>query len=110
MKYTPEGGSITLRLVEDEAAVTIAVADTGTGIPPEQLPFIFGRFWRADKVRSREGGGTGLGLAIARELAQSHGAELTAESSMGHGSTFTLRFRRSSSQASVLHASSEQSV
>ncbi|HZS53076.1 MAG TPA: ATP-binding protein [Bryobacteraceae bacterium] len=110
IKYTPEGGAITISLIEEPTNVAIAVADTGVGIPTDQLPFIFDRFWRADKVRSRDAGGTGLGLAIAREIAQSHGAELTAESSIGIGSTFTVRLRRSTTELSPVHISNEQTV
>ena len=110
IKYTPTGGSITISVTEDQSGVAIAVADTGAGIPAEQLPFIFDRFWRADQVRSREAGGTGLGLAIAREIAGSHGAELSVESSPGHGSTFTVRLRRFAGQPAILRASREQSV
>src|SRR5947209_747422 len=91
IKYTPEGGAIAISLIEEASKVTIAVTDSGPGIPNEQLPFIYDRFWRADTVRSREIGGTGLGLAIAREIAQSHGAEISVESSVGHGSTFKIQ-------------------
>lgn len=94
IKYTPAGGSIKVSLIEEVTSVAIAVADTGAGIPGDQLPFIFDRFWRADQVRSRDAGGTGLGLAIARQIAQSQGAELTVESSVGVGSTFTVRLPR----------------
>ncbi len=80
IKYTPTGGSIVVRVMEDASEVAIAVADTGTGIPADNLPLIFDRFWRADKVRSRDAGGTGLGLAIAREIAEQHDAKLTVES------------------------------
>jgi heavy metal sensor kinase len=110
IKYTPEGGAIAVNLVEEANTARIAVADTGTGIPAEQLPFIFDRFWRADKVRSRDAGGTGLGLAIAREIAQSHGAELTVESSVGHGSTFTVWFPRTLGERPPVHTSNEQTV
>ena len=91
IKYTSPGGRIDVRVMEEANQVTIAVADTGAGIPANDLPFIFDRFWRADRVRGRDAGGTGLGLAIAREIAQHHQAELTVESSIGQGSTFTVR-------------------
>jgi two-component system phosphate regulon sensor histidine kinase PhoR len=64
VKYTSMGGSIAVRVVESANHLEIAVADSGIGIPAEQLPFIFDRFWHVDQVRSRESGGTGLGLAI----------------------------------------------
>src|SRR4051794_36374695 len=99
IKYTQSGGHVTIRLIKEESQVAIAVADTGPGIPAADLPFIFDRFWRADKVRSRDAGGTGLGLAIAHEIAQSHGAELEVESSVGHGSTFTVRLRAFAGQS-----------
>jgi heavy metal sensor kinase len=100
IKYTPNGGSITVNVTEAANSISIAVADTGIGIPTEQVPFIFDRFWRADQVRSRESGGTGLGLAIAREIAGSHGAEFTVQSSLGHGSTFTVRLPRTAGKLS----------
>ncbi len=109
VKYTSPGGSIAVRMTERENHIEIAVADSGIGIPTEQLPFIFDRFWRADQVRSRESGGTGLGLAIASEIAQSHGAELKVESAVGHGSTFTVRLPYPFGQPSSLHISIEQS-
>ncbi len=102
IKYTPARGAIAIALLENVSELSITVTDTGAGIPAEQLPFIFDRFWRADKVRSRDAGGTGLGLAIAREIAQSHGAELTVESSVGKGSTFTVRLPREAGQVSPL--------
>lgn len=98
IKYTPAGGSATIDLIDNASGPAISVADTGAGISPAELPFIFDRFWRADKVRSREAGGIGLGLAIAREIAQVHGAELTVESSVGHGSTFTVRLPQTEEQ------------
>jgi two-component system sensor histidine kinase BaeS len=97
-----------ISLMEDASGVAIAVADTGAGIPADQLPFIFDRFWRADKARSRDAGGSGLGLAIARDIAQSHGAQLTVESSVGRGSTFTVWLTRSAGDLSTLRTSSEQ--
>ncbi len=99
IKYTSGGGQITVRLGRSDAGqILITVYDTGPGIAADQLPFVFDRFWRADKVRSREGGGTGLGLAIAREIAQSHGAELSVRSSVDQGSTFSIHLRPSAAQ------------
>jgi heavy metal sensor kinase len=90
LKYTPEGGSVTLSLRRDTEWVRIAVSDTGIGIPAEDLPHIFDRFYRVDKARSRAQGGTGLGLSIARWIAEAHGGELAVESAVGVGSTFTI--------------------
>ncbi|MCU0625499.1 MAG: HAMP domain-containing histidine kinase [Gemmatimonadaceae bacterium] len=92
IKYTPAGGRVTLSLVEEEGSAVITVRDTGIGIAAADLPFIFDRFWRADRSRSRASGrsGTGLGLAISQYIAQAHGGSLTARSRLSRGSTFTL--------------------
>ena len=71
--------------------MVLSVADTGVGIAADDVLHIFERFWRADKVRSREVGGTGLGLPIARQIAEQHGATLDVHSEPGRGSVFTLR-------------------
>jgi two-component system OmpR family sensor kinase/two-component system sensor histidine kinase BaeS len=91
LRHTPAGGTITLRAeVRDETA-RITVSDTGEGIPAQDLPFIFDRFWRGDRSRSRLGGaGSGLGLAIARQLVQAHGGRIRAESELGQGTTITI--------------------
>jgi heavy metal sensor kinase len=91
LKYTPAGGRVTLAARRDAQEVSISVADTGAGIAPEDLPHVFERFWRADKVRSREAGGAGLGLAIARQIAELHGARLDVQSEPGRGSIFSVR-------------------
>ena len=91
LKYTPSGGRVTIQGAAGPADVTISVADTGPGISPDDLPHVFERFWRADKVRSREAGGTGLGLTIAKQIAELHGAHLGVQSGVGRGSTFTIR-------------------
>jgi two-component system, OmpR family, phosphate regulon sensor histidine kinase PhoR len=86
VKFTPPGGSITLRAEPDEAGVRFAVSDTGAGIPAPDLPRIFERFYKVDPSRSESG--TGLGLAIARHLVEAHGGRIWAESALGKGSTF----------------------
>jgi signal transduction histidine kinase len=92
LKYTPGGGRVTIAAGADATGVTIAVADTGAGISPGDLPHVFERFWRADKVRSREAGGAGLGLTIAKQIAQLQGADLSVQSEVDRGSTFQIRF------------------
>jgi two-component system OmpR family sensor kinase len=88
VKYTPEGGSVLVGVEQDQGGATLEVADTGIGIPEDQLPLVFERFHRTD--RSRTDGGVGLGLSIARQIAEAHGGEILARSTPGKGSTFTL--------------------
>ncbi len=108
LRYTPAGGQITIsvepmRPEEQEsggealsprapASLLVSVADTGPGIPAEDLPYVFDRFYRADRSRSRAGGGSGLGLAIARSIVEAHGGRIWAESRPGEGTriAFTL--------------------
>jgi len=91
IRYSPPGGVVKIRLNADGQDLLVQVKDSGSGIPPDALPFIFDRFYRADKSRSRNEGGSGLGLAIARQLAQAHGGNLTAENASDGGAIFTLR-------------------
>jgi heavy metal sensor kinase len=91
IKYTPDDGCVSLALTTDRRDAVVRVTDTGVGIAVDDLPRVFDRFWRADKVRSRALGGTGLGLAIARWLVEQHGGAITVESDLGRGSTFTVR-------------------
>jgi signal transduction histidine kinase len=88
LRHTPEGGCVTLGAAAGDGVVRVTVSDTGPGIAPEDLPYIFERFWRGEKSRSRGGGGTGLGLAIARQLVEMHGGAIGVESTAGSGSTF----------------------
>jgi two-component system OmpR family sensor kinase/two-component system sensor histidine kinase BaeS len=88
LRHTPEGGCVTLSAESGEDVVTVTVADTGAGIPSEYLPYVFERFWRGDKARTRVSGRTGLGLAIAKHLVEAHGGEIGVESTPGKGSKF----------------------
>jgi two-component system sensor histidine kinase BaeS len=94
VRHTPSGGTITLRAYPDGPDGVIEVADTGTGIAPADLPYVFDRFWRAEKSRNRATGGSGLGLAIVRDLAEAHDGTATVESEPGQGATFRLRLPR----------------
>ena len=91
LRHTPSGGTITLRAMPINDGIRIIVRDTGEGIPAEDLPYIFDRFWRGDRLRSHAGGaGSGLGLAIARQLIRIHGGQIGVESEPGRGTTFTI--------------------
>ncbi len=91
IRHAASAVTITVALTDDAPSVLrITVADDGPGIPAEHLGDVFERFWRADSARARSTGGTGLGLAISRELVRAHGGELTAQSTVGHGATFTI--------------------
>ena len=95
LRYTPGGGKITLRTAPTSQGVQLAVQDTGAGIAADDLPFIFDRFWKGDRSRSRQPGtGSGLGLAIARQLIQAHGGEIRVESQPGQGTTFVMDLQR----------------
>jgi two-component system phosphate regulon sensor histidine kinase PhoR len=89
-KYTPSGGQIRISAWAEPGMVKVAVADTGIGIPPEDLDRIFERFYRVDKAHSREVGGTGLGLAIVKHIVESHGGRVEVESSLNRGSVFSF--------------------
>jgi len=91
-QYTPPGGQVSIEAKRQGQEVLVAVHDSGMGIPPEQLPNVFTRFYRVDKSRSRQaGGGSGIGLTIARHLVEAHGGRLRAESQgVGKGSTFSF--------------------
>ncbi len=84
-QYTSKGGKVTLEAREESGQLALVVTDTGCGIPPEDLPRIFERFYRVDKTRSRNHGGTGLGLSIARQIVEAHGGKMSIESKSGEG-------------------------
>lgn len=90
IKYSPDGGVITARLMESQEQVVISISDQGLGIPRQDLTKVFDRFYRVDKARSRKQGGTGLGLAISKEVVEAHGGHIWVDSREGHGSTFFI--------------------
>ena len=90
IKYSPDGGKITVNMKTTDDQMILSISDQGLGIPKEDLPKIFDRFYRVDKARSRAQGGTGLGLAIAKEIVKQHNGFIWAKSEYGKGSTFTI--------------------
>ena len=94
IKYTPEGGTITVRAIAEREAVVVEVIDNGIGIAASELDRVFERFYRVDRSRSREMGGTGLGLSIVKHVAQVHGGSIEVSSIPGKGSTFRLQIPR----------------
>ncbi len=90
IKYTPRGGEVHCSLARAGRKAVIRVSDTGVGIPEEDLPHIFDRFYRVDKARSRETGGTGLGLSIVKQFVLLHGGTIDAKSTFGKGTTFII--------------------
>jgi two-component system, OmpR family, sensor kinase len=93
VKYTPEGGRVTMRIVEEDDSVGVEVTDNGIGISEDQIPHVFERFYRAEGARSPEG--LGLGLSIARQIAEDHRGSIEVRSKPGEGSTFIIRIPRS---------------
>lgn len=92
VKYNREHGSISIVTGREDDAVTVKIADTGIGIPEEELPHIFEAFYRVDQSRSRAVGGAGLGLSLVKDIVEKHGGEIAVKSVAGEGTTFILRF------------------
>ena len=90
LRYTPEGGKVTLRAGRSADGVEISIQDTGSGIEASELPYIFDRFHRAESSRHTETGESGLGLAIVKAIVESHGGSVSAESTPGKGTTIRL--------------------
>ncbi len=94
LRHTPAGGVITLGARPVDRGIRISVSDSGEGIPAGDLPYVFDRFWRGDRARSRSGGArSGLGLAITRQLIEAHGGTIGVESELGRGTTFTIELQ-----------------
>ena len=90
IKYSPDGGKVTVTMQTTDTQLILSISDQGLGIPKKDLPLIFDRFYRVDKARSRAQGGTGLGLAIAKVIVKQHKGFIWANSEEGEGSTFTI--------------------
>ena len=90
IKYSPDGGKITVSMKTTDDQMILSIKDQGLGIPKQDLPKIFDRFYRVDRARSRAQGGTDLGLAIAKEIIKQHNGFIWAKSEYGKGSTFTI--------------------
>ena len=91
IRYSHEGGKVTVDVERDDGSLILAVGDTGIGIPTRDLSRVFERFYRVDRARSRETGGTGLGLAIVKHVVENHGGTIEVESELGLGTTFRIR-------------------
>jgi signal transduction histidine kinase len=90
LKYTPDGGQVTITVQSDKSRASLEVRDNGLGIPEEELPYIFHRFYRVEGRAGMGPGGTGLGLAIVDRITQSHGGVVSASSTVGQGSLFVI--------------------
>jgi signal transduction histidine kinase len=91
IKYTPSGGTVTVKAWCEDDEIELEVSDTGIGIPEEALPRIFAEFYRARNAKDMEVDGTGLGLVIAKDVVEQHGGSISVRSQVGEGSTFRIR-------------------
>jgi two-component system sensor histidine kinase ResE len=90
IRHTPKGGFVLVTIIRDEKGIHMEVKDSGSGIPEEDLPFVFERFYKADKARTRGRSGTGLGLAIAKNIIDAHRGQISVQSKLGQGTTFSF--------------------
>ena len=91
LRYTPSGGLVSVECRRQGDSNLLSVRDTGKGIDPEDVPYVFDRFYRGEKSRARATGGAGLGLAIVKQLVEAHGGQVWVESTPGQGATFFIR-------------------
>jgi signal transduction histidine kinase len=103
VKHIAEGRSIEIKASEENGFTIVHISDNGDGIPEEQLPFIFDRFYRGDGARQRGAGSTGLGLSIVWEIVKLHGGEIKVKSGAGEGTTFSVRLP-------IVHKSNERAA
>ncbi|MNW59033.1 Alkaline phosphatase synthesis sensor protein PhoR [compost metagenome] len=89
LKFTKDG-QVEISFIEEPCGITVSIADTGAGIAADELPFIFERFYRGEKSRSRKTGGAGIGLAIVKAIVDAHGGQITVTSNLGAGSEFQV--------------------
>lgn len=94
IRHTPKGGYVELTVIRNEKGIHMEVKDSGSGIPEEDLPFVFERFYKADKARTRGRSGTGLGLAIAKNIIDAHHGHISVQSKLGQGTTFSFSLPR----------------
>jgi signal transduction histidine kinase len=99
LRYTPDGGSVDVTIDVDDGYAVIQVRDTGIGIPYKDLPYVFERFYVVDRSRARGISGAGLGLSIVKHIVEAHGGNVQVESTLGTGTTFTVRVPMVSAQA-----------
>jgi signal transduction histidine kinase len=104
LRYTPEGGSVTVTVENQLHNVCVMVSDTGIGIAKEDLPMVFSRFWRSDVSRERVSGGMGVGLALSKEIVTRMGGTITVESELGEGTTFTITLPKGAHEQSAVAA------
>ncbi len=109
VRYTPDNGMITLELVRKDGYAQVSVTDTGVGIAEDDLKKVFSRFWRADGARQSVGGGLGIGLALVQEVVDQHRGDVSVESKLGEGSTFTMRLPLASEDMSKLPSTQRKS-
>ncbi len=91
LRFTPEGGSVTVTLDVEEGYAVVRIEDTGMGIPFKDLPYVFERFYVVDRSRTRGASGAGLGLSIVKQIVEAHHGTVSAESTLGRGTQFTVR-------------------